>query len=184
MVIFGIFLYKYFDTQTKIWSKQAATLMFGLWADPMESTHFLTWSILLQENSVISGQTPQPGNGNGHGVSRPGSISRASAFAGGETNSNAYATINKLPLVTTASRRRSLLGLVNNSGIDNGPDRDYATLEKMSPRSPPGPIVPGVHSSTPLGGIARRFSNDFATGSRANLIINQNGEPELVADLM
>jgi len=54
----------------------------------------------------------------------------------------------------------------------------------MSPRSPPGPIVPGVHSSTPLGGIARRFSNDFATGSRANLIINQNGEPELVADLM
>ena len=46
------------------------------------------------------------------------------------------------------------------------------------------PIVPGVHSSTPLGGIARRFSNDFATGSRANLIINQNGEPELVADLM
>ena len=66
----------------------------------------------------------------------------------------------------------------------NGPDRDYATLEKMSPRSPPGPIVPGVHGSTPLGGIARRFSNDFATGSRANLIINQNGEPELVADLM
>ena len=70
------------------------------------------------------------------------------------------------------------------SSIDNGNDRDYATLEKMSPRSPPGPIVPGVHSSTPLGGIARRFSNDFATGSRANLIINQNGEPELVADLM
>ena len=59
------------------------------------------------------------------------------------------------------------------SSIDNGNDRDYATLEKMSPRSPPGPIVPGVHSSTPLGGIARRFSNDFATGSRANLIINQ-----------
>ena len=156
----------------------------------MKWTHFIflwstiIFSILLQENSVISGQTPQPGNGNGHGVSRPGSISRASAFAGGETNSNAYATINKLPLVTTASRRRSLLGLVNNSGIENGPDRDYATLEKMSPRSPPGPIVPGVHSSTPLGGIARRFSNDFATGSRANLIINQNGEPELVADLM
>jgi hypothetical protein len=72
--------------------------------------HF-NFSILLQENSVISGQTPQPGNGNGHGVSRPGSISRASAFAGGETNSNAYATINKLPLVTTASRRRSLLGM-------------------------------------------------------------------------
>ena len=87
-----------------------------------------------------------------------------------------------MPLVATASRRRSLLGLVNNS-IDTI-DRDYATLEKMSPRSPPGPIVPGVHSSTPLGGIARRFSNDFATGSRANLIINQNGEPELVADLM
>lgn len=133
----------------------------------------------FQDNSVISGQAP----GNGNGASRPGSISRASAFAGMETNSNAYATINKLPLVATASRRRSLLGLVNNS-MDNM-DRDYATLEKMSPRSPPGPIVPGVHSSTPLGGIARRFSNDFAaSGSRANLIINSNGEPELVADLM
>ena len=33
-------------------------------------------------------------------------------------------------------------------------------------------------------GLSRRFSNDFGTGSRANLIINQNGEPELVADLM
>jgi len=132
-----------------------------------------------QDNSVISGQTPQA---NGNGASRPGSISRASGFMNADTNSNAYATINKLPLVATASRRRSLLGLVNTS-ID-GIERDYATLEKMSPRSPPGPIVPGVHSSTPLGGIARRFSNDFATGSRANLIINQNGEPELVADLM
>ena len=109
-----------------------------------------------------------------------------------ETNSNAYATINKMPLVAgTASRRRSLLGMVHDShdnsriGHGQGHQRDYATLEKMSPRSPPGPIVPGVHSSTPLGGIARRFSNDFAaTGSRANLIINQNGEPELVADLM
>ena len=80
------------------------------------------------------------------------------------------------------------MGLVEHGNL-NGGERDYATLEKMSsPRSPPGPIVPGVHSSTPLGGIARRFSNDFAagngTGSRANLIINQNGEPELVADLM
>merc|ERR1712025_1415922 len=133
-----------------------------------------------QENSVISGQTPQP---NGNGASRPGSISRASAFVGGnpETNSNAYATINKLPLVATASRRRSLLGLV--TPMDHH-ERDYATLEKMSPRSSPGPIVPGVHSSTPLGGLGRRFSNDFGTGSRANLIINQNGEPELVADLM
>ena len=106
-----------------------------------------------------------------------------------ETNSNAYATINKMPLVAgTASRRRSLLGMVHDSvdtSREPGQHRDYATLEKMSPRSPPGPIVPGVHSSTPLGGIARRFSNDFAaTGSRANLIINQNGEPELVADLM
>ena len=134
----------------------------------------------MQDNSVISGQTPQQ-NGNG-GASRPGSISRASGFMNAETNSNAYATINKLPLVATASRRRSLLGMVHDS-VDNR-DRDYATLEKMSPRSPPGPIVPGVHSSTPLGGIARRFSNDFASGSRANLIINQNGEPELVADLM
>merc|ERR1712203_332949 len=62
-----------------------------------------------QDNSVISGQTPQ--NGNGNGASRPGSISRASGF-NPETNSNAYATINKLPLVATASRRRSLLGLV------------------------------------------------------------------------
>ena len=145
--------------------------------------------LCLQENSVISGQTPQQ---NGNGTSRPGSISRASAFMNAETNSNAYATINKMPLVAgTASRRRSLLGMVHdshdNSRIESGHghQRDYATLEKMSPRSPPGPIVPGVHSSTPLGGIARRFSNDFAaTGSRANLIINQNGEPELVADLM
>ena len=78
-----------------------------------------------------------------------GSISRASGF-NPETNSNAYATINKLPLVATASRRRSLLGLV--TPMDHQ-ERDYATLEKMSPRSPPGPIVPGVHSSTPLGGM-------------------------------
>ncbi len=74
------------------------------------------------------------------------------SFHGGDTNSNAYATINKLPLVATASRGRSLLGLVNNS-IDNN-DQDYATSEKMSPQSPPDPIVPGVHNSTPLGGIA------------------------------
>jgi hypothetical protein len=100
-----------------------------------------------------------------------------------DSQSNAYATINKLPMVATAGRRRSLLGLGNPGGME--PERDYATLEKMSPRSPPGPIVPGVHSSTPMGGgISRRFSNDFGTGSRANLIINQNGEPELVADLM
>ena len=90
--------------------------------------------IFFQDNSVISGQTPQ--NGNGNGASRPGSISRASGF-NPETNSNAYATINKLPLVATASRRRSLLGLV--TPMDHH-ERDYATLEKMSPRSPPGPI--------------------------------------------
>ena len=130
----------------------------------------------FQDNSVISGQTPQPQNGVQNGTSRPGSISRASQMM--DSQSNAYATINKLPL--PAGRRRSLLGLVNAGGGES--ERDYATLEKTTPRSPPGPLVPGVHSSTPLGGIARRFSNDL--GSRANLIINQNGEPELVADLM
>ena len=68
-------------------------------------------------------------------------------------------------------------------------ERDYATLEK-SVRSPPGPLVPGIHS-TPVHQDSmprRRFSNDFSspiTGGRgSNIIINKNGEPELVADLM
>ena len=70
-------------------------------------------------------------------------------------------------------------------------ERDYATLEK-SVRSPPGPLVPGIHS-TPVHQDSmprRRFSDDFSSpiangaGRGSNIVINKNGEPELVADLM
>ena len=131
--------------------------------------------------------------------SRHGSVSRASHL---ETQSNAYATINKLPMVAGSSRRslfNGSLGFTDHGHpgeIIPSPERDYATLEK-SIRSPPGPIVPGIHS-TPIhqqqGSLPRRYSNDFngpsrvispsAQGGRSNLIINQNGEPELVADLL
>ena len=131
-----------------------------------------------QDNSVISGSQRQNG----------GSISRGSHL---ETQSNAYATINKLPMAT--SSRRSLfngsLGFTDGGMDASGHmERDYATLEK-SIRSPPGPVVPGIHS-TPYqaGSLPRRFSDDFdgrvVSPSRSNLIINQHGEPELVADLM
>jgi hypothetical protein len=157
-----------------------------------------------QDNSVISG-----GNGNGNGSqnhapggmmngSRHGSVSRASHL---ETQSNAYATINKLPMVAGSSRRSLFNGSLGftDHGQHTGdiippPERDYATLEK-SIRSPPGPIVPGIHS-TPIhqqqGSLPRRYSNDFngpsrvisPSNGRSNLIINQNGEPELVADVL
>ena len=138
--------------------------------------------------------------------SRHGSVSRASHL---ETQSNAYATINKLLMVAGSQSRRSLfngsLGFADSGHHPNGgdimqtPERDYATLEK-SIRSPPGPVVPGIHS-TPIhqqqGSLPRRYSNDFNgpsrvispshrnnSNGRSNLIINQNGEPELVADLL
>merc|ERR1719510_1607003 len=109
-----------------------------------------------QDNSVISGngagngsQIHAPGGING---SRTGSVSRASHL---ETQSNAYATINKLPMVAGSSRRSLFNGSLGftDHGQHTGdiippPERDYATLEK-SIRSPPGPIVPGIHS-TPI----------------------------------
>lgn len=66
-----------------------------------------------QDNSVISGNgqahsTPQniPGGNHHHLLgSRNGSISRASHLAGYDTQSNAYATINKVPI---SLGRRSL----------------------------------------------------------------------------
>ena len=147
-----------------------------------------------QDNSVISGNgqshsTPQqPPAQPAHMGSRAGSVSRASHFNGADTQSNAYATINKLPM---SMGRRSLfngsLGFVD--GNNGGQERDYATLEKYV-RSPPGPVVPGIHS-TPFhqGSLPRRFSNDFGPSrvlspARSNIVINQNGEPELVAELI
>ena len=152
-----------------------------------------------QDNSVISGNgqthsTPQPTAGapvqQPHMGSRAGSVSRASHFAGADAQSNAYATINKIPM---SMGRRSLfngsLGFVDGGNNPPGQERDYATLEKYA-RSPPGPVVPGIHS-TPFhqGSLPRRFSNDFGPSrvlspARSNIVINQNGEPELVAELI
>ena len=143
-----------------------------------------------QDNSVISGQN----SGNGQG-----SVSRQSAhlLATADTQSNAYATINKLPMVP-ASRRSLFNGSLGIDGQSGGhqvdplamylhPERDYATLEKTY-KSPPGPLVPGIHSTPVIHQSSlprRRFSNDFETGGPgANIIINKNGEPELVADLL
>jgi len=165
-----------------------------LWIDQKYKTYEeqeLTMTVFSdQDNSVISGngsvsQTPAGVSG-----SRVGSISRGSHL---ETQSNAYATINKLPMAT--SSRRSLFN--GSLGLTDGNhhhqvERDYATLEK-SIRSPPGPVVPGIHSTPMHGSLPRRFSDNFDGGqpasrvlapARSNLIINQNGEPELVADLM
>ena len=151
-----------------------------------------------QDNSVISG-----GGGAGNGQHAAGVVGASHHL---DTQSNAYATINKLPMVPAS--RRSLfngsLALNGEDGDDGGGiqqhliaasygERDYATLEK-SVRSPPGPLVPGIHS-TPIHQDSlprRRFSNDFSSplGSSAanargsNIVINKNGEPELVADLM
>jgi hypothetical protein len=64
----------------------------------------------LQDNSVISGNgqthsTPQPSGppGQPHMGSRAGSVSRASHFA--DTQSNAYATINKVSILLICFRR-------------------------------------------------------------------------------
>ncbi len=62
-------------------------------------------------------------------------------------------------------------------------ERDYATLEKSLMRSPPGPIVPGIHS-TPLHMHQHGNTIPRRTDSRANIVINKHGEPELVADLI
>ncbi len=133
-----------------------------------------------QDNSVISGS--QNGNGatGANNTSRPSSVLGGSRLAAPvDAQSNAYATINKLPMIPAS--RRSLFGA--DSGLP-----DYATLEKTAvsgTRSPPGPVVPGIHS-TPMHQSSlprpRRFSNDFSP--RSNLIINRHGEPELVGDLM
>jgi hypothetical protein len=135
-----------------------------------------------QENSVISGQNPHDNSNSSH----PGSVGRQSAAAhaqqqimNSDAHSNAYATINKLPLA--AANRSSFLG--------GPPERDYATLEKPI-RSPPGPLVPGIHS-TPIhqDSFSRRF-NQLDHGGRANghnnsnFVINRHGEPELLADLI
>lgn len=137
-----------------------------------------------QENSVLSGaggsssqeQTPAGGE----------SVSRASAshLVAGDAQSNAYATINKLPMAPAS--RRSLFG----SGLEPVdpqlapyllPERDYATLEK-TPRSPPGPLVPGIHSTpNAYSGGGAGYAEDDMDG---NFTINRNGEPELVADLL
>jgi len=102
-----------------------------LWIDQKHKAYEeqeLTMTVLSdQDNSVISG------NG-GSGNSRRGSMS------GMETQSNAYATISKLPMAP--SSRRSLF----NGSLDIS---DYATLDKSS-RSPLGPVVPGI-TSTPAG---------------------------------
>ncbi len=139
------------------------------------------------------------------GANYGGSVGRHSQsmmqLGGGDTQSNAYATINKLPLAPGAGAsgagRRSLFGTAAGDGGASGAPPDYATLEKYvsssAARSPPGPVVPGIHAtpghfsahSLPRGGLGRRFSGggggDFG-GS--NLVINRQGEAELVADLM
>ena len=85
-----------------------------------------------QDNSVISGN-----GGSGNSQSRRGSVSQSNL----ETQSNAYATINKLPMAP-ASRRSLFNGSLD---LADG-ERDYATLDKSS-RSPLGPVVPGVTST-------------------------------------
>ncbi|XP_040572795.1 cadherin-87A [Lepeophtheirus salmonis] len=138
-----------------------------------------------QENSVISGNNGQnQNNGNNHSGHDSNLM---------ETQSNAYATINKFPN-TLSSRRTNLF----NSALDLNSERDYATLEKNISRSPPGPVVPGIHPSAGIfqGSLPRRFSNEFDSSTapvlppgnkqihRSNLTINKEGEPELVAELM
>ena len=89
-----------------------------------------------QDNSVISGGTNAHNNpninDNGQQLQlRPGSVSRQSQLlAAAETQSNAYATINKLPMLPAS--RRSLFGQDNHDFLP-----DYATLEKTA-KSPPG----------------------------------------------
>merc|ERR1712025_1557474 len=120
-----------------------------------------------QDNSVISGN-----GGSGNSQSRRGSVSQSHL----ETQSNAYATINKLPMAP-ASRRSLFNGSLDL--VDGG--RDYATLDK-SARSPLGPVVPGV-TSTPISSTLPRrqqagHSPPDTRGS--NFFLNRDGEPQLV----
>ena len=96
-----------------------------------------------------------------------------------ETQSNAYATISKMPMVNS---RRSLF----NGSFDIGEsERDYATLEKAH-RSPLGPVVPGV-TSTPVSQHSLPRRQAAAGQSRDNrgssFYLNQDGEPQLVGNL-
>ena len=110
---------------------------------------------------------------------RRGSVSQSHL----ETQSNAYATINKLPMAP--SSRRSLF----NGSLDiMDHERDYATLDK-SARSPIGPVVPGV-TSTPISSTLPRrhtsgpgYSNPPQDKSGSNFFLNQDGEPQLVGNL-
>ncbi len=115
-----------------------------------------------------------------------------SAMMGYDTQSNAYATINKAPGagVAAANGRQHLLRGGGPFAAE-APPPDYATLEKYvsssAQRPPPGPLVPGVHPSSSNNGsntLPRplRRADGAATGS--NLVINRDGQPELVADLM
>ena len=109
-------------------------------------------------------------------MSRRGSISQSQL----DTQSNAYATINKLPMAS--SSRRSLF----NGSLDiMDQERDYATLEKAS-RSPLGPVVPGV-TSTPISSTLPRRQPAVSTSPRdrqgSTFYLNQHGEPQLVGYL-
>ncbi len=70
----------------------------------------------------------------------------------GDTQSNAYATINKLPMAPGAGATGGRRGgaLVYDPAAASPPP-DYATLEKYvsssASRPPPGPVVPGIHSA-------------------------------------
>lgn len=107
-------------------------------------------------------------------IFRRGSVSQSQI----ETQSNAYATISKLPMVP--SSRRSLF----NGSLDLfDHERDYATLDRSN-RSPLGPVVPGI-TSTPLSyTLPRRdprlASTDFG-GSEYYL--GGDGEPQIVGNL-
>jgi len=96
-----------------------------------------------------------------------------------ETQSNAYATISKMPMVNS---RRSLF----NGSFDIGEsERDYATLEK-SHRSPLGPVVPGVTSTPVTSTLPRRLSSAAGQSRDArgsSFYLNQDGEPQLVGNL-
>ena len=110
-------------------------------------------------------------------VNRRGSISQSQL----ETQSNAYATINKLPMAP-ASRRSLFNGSLD---ILDG-ERDYATLDKAAHRSPLGPVVPGV-TSTPISStLPRRPPSQLQHSqqrSASNFFLNQDGEPQLVGNL-
>jgi len=155
-----------------------------------------------QENSVMSG-TGNSSTTNGHHPhpNFPGSsVGRAAAsHLMADTQSNAYATINKLPGSGGSAMGASRRGFDGRSGSPPPPPPDYATLEKhvsRMPRSPPGPVVPGIHpppppayqSSTLPGRGSTNGVNGALSAARgprgSALVINRNGEPELVADLM